>query len=260
MGFTLIELLVVIAIIAILAAILFPVFASAREKARQTTCASNERQMGLGILQYVEDFDETYPMSMELNWENSWARTSQPYIKSYDVFRCPDDSNTALNAAVASWEGVGISYNCNMDNTAFAYGILKALGPFGSGATGPGGWFTYPSLTLAQVTEPSASILLAEQHNDQLLAAGGYGNATNFTIGLNTETWLNILGVLPALIPNGTLPAAAYPNGPNGSVTATHTGMAEFVFCDGHVKAMRPVNTDPDPVNQPQNNLWNATR
>ncbi len=61
-GFTLIELLVVIAIIAILAAILFPVFAQAREKARQTTCASNEKQMGLAILQYQQDYDEMFPM------------------------------------------------------------------------------------------------------------------------------------------------------------------------------------------------------
>ena len=68
-GFTLIELLVVIAIIAILAAILFPVFASAREKARQSTCTNNEKQIGLGILQYMQDFDETFPFG-----QNAWGK------------------------------------------------------------------------------------------------------------------------------------------------------------------------------------------
>ena len=76
-GFTLIELLVVIAIIAILAAILFPVFAQAREKARQTTCASNEKQIGLGLMMYVQDFDETYPMAY---YYRNGANSSNGYI------------------------------------------------------------------------------------------------------------------------------------------------------------------------------------
>ena len=98
-GFTLIELLVVIAIIAILAAILFPVFASAREKARQISCASNERQLGLGIIQYVQDNDESYPFSYA-NATSDWFYSVAPYVKGYStitgggVFVCPD---TAAN-------------------------------------------------------------------------------------------------------------------------------------------------------------------
>ena len=76
-GFTLIELLVVIAIIAILAAILFPVFAQVREKARQTTCASNQKQIGLGFLQYVQDYDEHFPS--EQDGGNPWG--NPPYNK-----------------------------------------------------------------------------------------------------------------------------------------------------------------------------------
>jgi len=94
-GFTLIELLVVIAIIAILAAILFPVFAKAREKARQTSCLSNQKQMGLAILSYASDYDDTLPMCYYYqNGANSsngyvqWSGLVMPYVKSQNVFVC----------------------------------------------------------------------------------------------------------------------------------------------------------------------------
>ncbi len=96
-GFTLIELLVVIAIIAILAAILFPVFASARSKARQTTCLSNMKQIGTALMMYVQDNDETYPMAYYYpNNKNSsagyvqWSGVLLPYVKSNGIFVCPE--------------------------------------------------------------------------------------------------------------------------------------------------------------------------
>ena len=100
-GFTLIELLVVIAIIAILAAILFPVFAQAREKARQSTCLSNLKQLSMGVLMYVQDYDEQFPPPAGLIYTspvgksncmecNGWELLTKPYTKSDNIYLCPD--------------------------------------------------------------------------------------------------------------------------------------------------------------------------
>lgn len=100
-GFTLIELLVVIAIIAILASILFPVFARARENARRASCASNLKQIGLGILQYMQDYDERYVRATIGSGggagSQTWANSVQPYIKSTQIFQCPSDTSRDVN-------------------------------------------------------------------------------------------------------------------------------------------------------------------
>src|SRR5688500_12861258 len=90
-GFTLIELLVVIAIIALLAAILFPVFARARENARKSSCQNNLKQIGLGIKQYVQDYDEMYPMRG--NAIGNWQQQIFPYIKTTQLFACPSNTD-----------------------------------------------------------------------------------------------------------------------------------------------------------------------
>jgi prepilin-type N-terminal cleavage/methylation domain-containing protein/prepilin-type processing-associated H-X9-DG protein len=96
-GFTLIELLVVIAIIAILAAILFPVFARAREKGMASACLSNGRQIGMAFMQYADDNDDRLPLTGHSGSLESWIYTLQPYIKSMDIYRCPADRS-------ANWE------------------------------------------------------------------------------------------------------------------------------------------------------------
>jgi len=111
-AFTLIELLVVIAIISILASILFPVFARARESARRASCMSNLKQVGLGVMMYVQDYDETYPRSQQCTVEIANCTTSttvywyntllQPYLKNTQVLRCPS-STTRDSIAYGSY-------------------------------------------------------------------------------------------------------------------------------------------------------------
>jgi prepilin-type N-terminal cleavage/methylation domain-containing protein/prepilin-type processing-associated H-X9-DG protein len=104
-GFTLIELLVVIAIIAILAAILFPVFAQAREKARATTCLSNMKQLGTGIRMYLDDYDGGYPFSWYAQPQYGFDVAIYPYIKNLQIYECP--SNKLLPSWWAGYKAYG---------------------------------------------------------------------------------------------------------------------------------------------------------
>jgi prepilin-type N-terminal cleavage/methylation domain-containing protein/prepilin-type processing-associated H-X9-DG protein len=139
LGFTLIELLVVIAIIAILAAILFPVFARAREKARQTSCLSNLKQLSLGLLMYMQDYDERMPILFSGTgwWYQTWKSRILPYVKNGQIYACPS----------TQFGGDPIDTG--------SYGVNAYLGEL-SGSEG---------IAMAQVTMPSQTIMIGENND-----------------------------------------------------------------------------------------------
>jgi prepilin-type N-terminal cleavage/methylation domain-containing protein/prepilin-type processing-associated H-X9-DG protein len=234
-GFTLIELLVVIAIIAILAAILFPVFAKVREKGRQIACASNEHQIGFAILAYAQDYDESLPLAnyVPTNYTAAtgyanWQYEVDPYVKggypqgngtlngrSLSVWFCPDwaatndiawDSQAAGGAGVSpSTAQASKSYEINQ-NYAGAYVPIGNANPN----------FAKPSATLSVIKFPSQTVLVAE----------GRGNTVN-TSGNDTPG----ADISAANTSVATTDWGGYVSG-----RVRHNGGSNYLFQDGHVK------------------------
>ncbi len=274
-AFTLIELLVVIAIIAILAAILFPVFAQAREKARQASCLSNTKQMGLAMLMYAQDSDETFvimPVYEVIGGvlQPGWSSKLEPYMKAVGILRCPSDDgidsttdpNNNFNV-LGPWVSYGVNgltkYGTDPGGLNDPIGVVTTLLP----------WVPFPARTVADVSRSSETVMIAEKFStdsQQILQwtnDDGGRNRANFqpTSVFITDTVTNAPWCLGGcVIPNGKRTVAPMPLGINGGVSAHHSGMSNFVFADGHSKSMKPEATNPDPVNRPDANMWDARR
>lgn len=209
--FTLIELLVVIAIIAILAAMLMPALAQAREKARQSACMANEKQIALGVLMYVDDSEERYPVMYRLhtgvggignvNYEY-WPMMVQPYLGSTEIFVCP-----TRKLGSWSWEYLGYGYN---------YYYLGS--PYG-GHPGTG------CTKVASVKDPGGTLMVAD----------GRGRANGSTMGPYGPYIYSGQVCYPGR------PAAYY-------VSNCHMNGTNIAWCDGHVSRMGYQNIQTSPT------------
>jgi prepilin-type N-terminal cleavage/methylation domain-containing protein len=178
-AFTLIELLVVIAIIAILAAFLFPVFATAREKARQTSCLSNLKQLGTAMLMYTQDYDELFPPTIgreptDRTWyEMSWMSKVQPYVRNLGIFFCP--SSGFSNQDVTQSTDILQNYSFVPSARSQGYSAFTlTVAPFGEAMfEGIGGFFgpetgsfkqQVTSYGESQIARPADTVLLCD-HN-----------------------------------------------------------------------------------------------
>ncbi|MBS1727513.1 MAG: prepilin-type N-terminal cleavage/methylation domain-containing protein [Armatimonadetes bacterium] len=276
-GFTLIELLVVIAIIAILAAILFPVFAQAKAAAKKTSDLSNLKQQTLGVIMYESDVDDVVPFGLDANWQAAWPLLVTPYIKSgamgaqdygksAGLFRSPFETNSAPAAGVdpVAWAlGTTISYGANgyfdCDNGCVLHGLFTPMAQ---------GWILPDTKSATAVTKPAETIMLANKYNGEAVAYGSMGVYSAFygSVFIGPENWFD--WAAPGEIPNGNPNAgwingavgAAYPLGSRGAVGLTTANTSNFTFSDGHAKAMKPEATNPDPIGKPDLNMWNADR
>jgi len=240
-AFTLIELLVVIAIIAILAAILFPVFAQARDKARATACLSNGKQIGTAVMMYTQDYDEQFFWQADWgetdnwgagSWGNSyysyvrWPVRHLPYIKNEGVFKCPSHKNPNLNVVPASDPAAQNPGWYNNGGTPFpvSFGANLMLMCYTPGPT-----------SLAAVTRPAEKIFLAEALTPFACCEdwnSEYFRAANYTGSENGWDWGTMRGNAGLALQRGITDAQM------ASVTRHQLGN-NVIYCDGHVKWVR---------------------
>lgn len=217
-AFTLVELLVVIAIIAIVAALLIPVFFQAREQARRTACLSSVRQTGLAFAIYVQDNDETTPTVWGTNTTtvDFWNQLA-PYARSVDLFFCPDYNTVGCNAAEASVINTPgdrcIGYGSNWGPVAGFDGITTDGGLYGPFASVDGTDITYaPGVPVSSIVSPAETYAFGDSSDEPW-----YTLSINFILSTDAN-------IGPAISSNSGL---------------RHGGRFTFAFCDGHAKMIR---------------------
>jgi len=231
-AFTLIELLVVIAIIAILAAILFPVFAQAREKARQTSCLSNEKQIGLAALQYAQDFDETMPQLYYFKNSPStvhWMDLLYPYIKSEAIFTCPSrngDTNDPNNYAQYVWVGNTGAMAAIGGKRTYHYGTYAINGTY------DGSYGSVIGTPLSNIIHPASTVFACEGAIPVYPTNNDVDSSTNFDWGVGTSTtyyqsWIVTTSKPPKVSANNA-----------DRVFAPHFARTNISWCDGHSSNM----------------------
>lgn len=212
MGFTLIELLVVIAIIAILAAILFPVFARARENARRSSCQSNLKQIGLGLLQYSQDYDEAQPLTAfggggpsNYPTKYKWMDAIYPYVKSEQIFMCPSDtvSTNYRYAGNAPGQDLYLWGSYTYNNAYYGYAGASPVG-----------------VKLAAIEAPTTTAWILEQLNAADIELA-WGNAA-------ANPSVTMIGGINVLNPQFA-----------SKVPARHLDTTNVLYCDGHVKSVK---------------------
>jgi prepilin-type N-terminal cleavage/methylation domain-containing protein/prepilin-type processing-associated H-X9-DG protein len=222
-AFTLIELLVVIAIIAILASILFPVFGRARENARRSSCLSNVKQLGLGMMQYMQDFDEVYPT--HYNGTQRWPQMMMPYIKSSQIFSCPSRSDD-------KYRFTGTNDPTGYTSAGYtAYGMNDWLNSYYP--TNTAGVPTSP-IKMASVVRATETVWIAEIVGVTDLATNEYRSYPPcYGAVINRSSTTYGFDVNPE---------------PKGRLSTRHFDGTNILWADGHAKWMRREILDADYV------------
>ena len=201
-AFTLIELLVVVAIIAILAAILFPVFARARENARRSSCQSNLKQIGLGVIQYTQDYDEKFPIYHGGNSggaQDGFFAIIQPYLKSTQIYQCPSETFPANSDPTTN------------GYTDYSFNLLLGW----SGAEAPTAHDNVRSFSTASLTQSVLSVMVIDSSS---------GNPDRWETGCSGTNCTT----------------AGFANNLGGA--QRHLETQNVLLCDGHVKAYKGSN------------------